>query len=44
MGITRYENLIIKNVTNSVSSIGEQTTTVTSWFETRGLVHAIANS
>lgn len=44
MGITRYENLIIKNVTNGVSSIGEQTTTVTSWFETRGLVHAIANS
>lgn len=44
MGITRYENLTVKNVVNSTSSIGEQTTSLTNWFETRGLVHAIANS
>jgi hypothetical protein len=44
MAIVRYENLTINNVTNGVSAIGEQTTTVTTWFETRGLVHDIANS
>ena len=44
MAITRYENLTIKQVSNSVSSLGEQTTTLNNWFTTRGLVHAIANS
>lgn len=44
MAIVRYENLTINNVTNGVSTIGEQTTTITPWFETRGLVHDISNS
>lgn len=44
MGIVRYENLTINNVTNGVDSIGQQTTSVAPWFETRGLVHDIANS
>lgn len=44
MGIVRYENLTINNVTNGVDSLGQQTTTITRWFETRGLVHDIANS
>lgn len=44
MAIKRYENLVINNVTNSVSTIGEQTTTISPWFETRGLVADVANS
>lgn len=44
MSITRYENLAIKQIASTVSDIGEQTTTATTWFETRGLVHAVANS
>lgn len=44
MSITRYENLTINNVTNGVNSLGEYTTTVTKWFETRGLVADVANS
>ena len=42
--VKRYENVEVKNVTNGVNSIGEQTTTVTDWFTTRGLVHSVANS
>lgn len=42
--VKRYENVDVKNVTNSVNTIGEQTTTVTTWFTTRGLVHSVANS
>ncbi len=44
MTITRYENVTINNVTNGVNGIGEYTTTITPWFETRGLVHDVANS
>lgn len=44
MSIKRYENLIINTVTNGVNSLGEQTTTITKWFETRGLVADVANS
>ena len=44
MSIVRYENLTINNVTNGVDSIGEYTTSTSAWFETRGLVHDIANS
>ena len=40
----RYENVVINNVTNGTNSVGEYTTTITPWFETRGLVHDIANS
>ena len=44
MPIVRYENLTVNNVTNGVNSVGEYTTTITPWFETRGLVHDIANT
>lgn len=44
MAIVRYENLVINNVTNGVNAVGEYTTTITKWFETRGLVHDVANS
>ena len=42
--VKRYENVEVKTVANGVSTIGEQTTTVTNWFTTRGLVHSVANS
>lgn len=42
--VKRYENVVINNVTNGVDDVGAYTTTVTPWFETRGLVHDIANS
>ena len=44
MTIVRYENLTINNVTNGVDSYGAYTTTITTWFETRGLVHDVTNS
>lgn len=44
MAITRYENLMINNITNGVDTIGQYTTTIAPWFETRGLVHDVANS
>jgi hypothetical protein len=42
--VMRYENVVINNVTNGTNTVGEYTTTVAPWFETRGLVHDIANS
>lgn len=42
--VMRYENVVINNVTNGTNAVGEYTTTVAPWFETRGLVHDIANS
>lgn len=42
--VMRYENVVINNVTNGTNTVGEYTTTVDPWFETRGLVHDIANS
>jgi hypothetical protein len=44
MGIKRYENLTMNNVVNGIDSIGQYTTTITPWFETRGLVADVANS
>ena len=44
MGIVRYENITVQTVTNSVSNMGEQTTTITKWFDTRGKVADVANS
>lgn len=42
--VARYENVVINNVVNGTNSVGEYTTTITPWFETRGLMHEIANS
>jgi len=44
MAITRYENIVVNNVTNSVNTYGEQTTTITKWFDTRAKVSDVANS
>ena len=44
MGIRRYENIVVNNVTNSVNTIGEYTTTITKWFDTRARVADVANS
>lgn len=44
MAIVRYENLAVNNVTNGVNAVGEYTTTITKWFDTRGLVHDVANT
>ena len=42
--IVRYENLTVNTVTNATDSIGQQTTSIAPWFNTRGLVHDVANS
>lgn len=42
--VKRYENVVINNVTNGVNAVGEYSTAINPWFETRGLVHDIANS
>ena len=42
--VVRYENLTVNNVTNGVDSVGEYTTSIAPWFETRGLVHDVANT
>jgi len=44
MAIARYENIAINNVTNSVDDLGQYTTTITKWFDTRARVSAVANS
>jgi hypothetical protein len=44
MTIVRYENLTINNVENGTDLYGAYTTTITEWFQTRGLVHDVANS
>jgi hypothetical protein len=44
MGIKRYENLAVNNVVNGIDSFGQYTTTLTKWFDTRGLVADVSNS
>lgn len=44
MGIARYENVEINNVTNGVDSYGAQTTTIAAWFATRARVSDVSNS
>ena len=43
MGIARFENITINNLAFSQSSFGEQSTTITKWFDTRARVHSVAN-
>ena len=43
MAIARFENLAINNLTFGQSTFGEQSTTQTLWFTTRGRVHSVAN-
>ena len=44
MAIKRYENLAVNNVVNGIDSFGQYTTTLTKWFDTRGLVADVSNS
>jgi hypothetical protein len=44
MAIARYEQLTVKNVINSVDSYGQQTTTLTNWFQTVARVLDVRNS
>lgn len=44
MAIARFENITINNLTFGQSSFGEQSTTITKWFETRARVSSVANS
>ena len=44
MGIVRYENIAINNLTFAKSSFGEQTTTQTKWFDTRARVADVNNN
>lgn len=44
MGIARYENIAVNNVTNGVNVYGEQTTTITKWFDTRARVNDVHNN
>jgi hypothetical protein len=44
MAITRYENVTINRVTNGVNTYGDQTTTITEWFQTRAKVADVHNN
>jgi hypothetical protein len=44
MGIARFENIEVNNVTNGVDSFGQQTTSTALWFRTRAVVHSVRNS
>lgn len=44
MGIRRYENIVVNTVTNGVNVVGEYTTTITKWFDTRAVVADVANT
>lgn len=44
MAIARFENVTVNNVTNGIDSYGQQTTTITKWFDTRARVADVHNS
>ena len=44
MGIARFENIAVNNLTFGTSSFGEQSTTQTKWFDTRARVSDVANN
>ena len=44
MAIARFENLDINNLTFGKSAFGEQSTTQSKWFSTRGRITDVANS
>lgn len=44
MGIVRYENTTINEVTNGVDTFGEYTTTITPLFTSRALVSDVSNA
>ena len=44
MAIARFENITVKSLTFGKSDFGEQSTTQTTWFDTRARVSSVANS
>jgi len=44
MAITRYENITVNRVVDTTDAIGQYTSSIQPWFETRGLIHDVANS
>lgn len=44
MAITRYESLAVNRVVTTKSAMGQQSSAVVPWFNTRGLVHDVTNS
>jgi hypothetical protein len=44
MAIARFENLSVNNLTFGKSTFGEQSTTQSLWFTTRGRVHDVSNN
>lgn len=44
MTIVRYESVVVNNVVNGTDTVGEYTTSIVPWFNTRGLVHDISNT
>ena len=44
MAIARFENITVNNLAFGQSAFGEQSTTQTTWFETRARVSSVANS
>jgi hypothetical protein len=44
MGIARFENIRVNQLTFGASSFGEQSTTITKWFDTRARVASVSNS
>ena len=44
MGIARYESITVNSLTFAKSDFGEQSTTITKWFDTRAVVSDVANS
>ena len=43
MAIARFEQITVNNLAFGQSSFGEQSTTITKWFDTRARVHSVAN-
>jgi len=43
MAIARFENITVNRLTFGVSTFGEQSTTITQWFQTRARVQSVAN-
>jgi len=44
MAIARYENITVNRVSNSVDSYGQQTTSLSKWFDTRARVQDVHNN
>ena len=44
MAIARFENIRVNRLTFGKSTFGEQSTTITKWFDTRARVHSVANN